>query len=98
MDPLTIMQWNCCGFRARIYELRRFVYCCTVAPDVICVQETFLKAKHDHRIDGYVILRQDSPQPSHGGLAILLKEGVNHTLLQLDEIPGVERQGIEIST
>jgi len=98
MDPLVIMQWNCYGFRAHIYELRRFVSLCTAIPDVICVQETFLKAGQDHRVDGYTILRKDSPHPTRGGLAMLLKDGISHTLLQMDDVPGVERQGIEIST
>ena len=36
-----------------------------------------------------------------GGLAILLKTGINHTLLRLEEVEeveGVERQGIELCT
>lgn len=98
MDPLVIMQWNCCSFRARIYELRRFLQCCIAAPDIICVQETLLKENQAHRIDGYEVFRQDRPHSKGGGLAILLKEGINHTLMQLEEIPGIERQGIEIST
>jgi ribonuclease HI len=98
MYPFVVMQWNCSGFRSHIHELRRFLDLCSVNPDVICVQETFLKAKHVHRINGYSILRQDSDHATHYGLAILLKEGISHTLLQLEEVPGMERQGIEVST
>jgi len=95
---LTVLQWNCWGFQPHKHELERFLRETPVPPDVVCVEEIFLKASKNPRVDGYSVYRQDSPQESVGGLAILLKIGINHTLLCLEEIEGLERQGIELCT
>lgn len=62
---LTVMQWNCRGFQPHKHELERLLWETPVPPDVVCVEETFLKAS----IDGYSMYRQDSPHESGGGLA-----------------------------
>lgn len=95
---LHIMQWNCHGLRGHIHELKNFINNSSITPDVICVEETFLDPNHTPRIDGYSILRQDNPQSRVGGMAILLKEGINHTLLHLEDNTDIETLGVEIKT
>src|SRR6218665_1630340 len=95
---LTVLQWNCRGFQPRKHELERYLRETPAPPDVVCVEETFLKANKNPKVDGYSVYRQDSARGCGGGLAILLKTGINHTLLRLEEVEGVERQGIELCT
>src|SRR5688572_21749673 len=95
---LNVMQWNCRSFQAHKHELERYLQEAAVAPDIVCVEETLLKPGKNPQIDGYSIYRQDHPLSQGGGLALLLKEGINHTLMCLEAIEGIERQGIEICT
>lgn len=40
---LTVVQWNCRGFQAHKQELDNFLPEAAVAPNIVCVEETFQK-------------------------------------------------------
>src|ERR1700733_14195540 len=95
---LKIMQWNARGIRTNINELKNFIIKTTNKPDIICIEETNLKDKDNLRIEGYLALRHDNPTRQIGGLAMLIREGINHTLLQIDNNTEMEYMGVEINT
>ncbi|HMG39082.1 MAG TPA: reverse transcriptase domain-containing protein [Nitrososphaeraceae archaeon] len=96
---LTILQWNARGLRGHKDQLKNYVVKGYFPPDVICVEETFLKAQtQSPKLDGYNIIRKDCLSNERGGLAIYLKEGLNFSVLDVAEIPNIEIQGIEIKT
>lgn len=46
-------------------------------PDVICIQETWLKPHLDFNIRGYKVIRQHSDN-GRGGCATFIKEGISY--------------------
>src|ERR1700733_7830354 len=94
----NVMQWNARGIRTNLNELKNFLINTKHKPDIICIEETDLKEKHNLRIEGFLTLRQDNLTCQVGGLAILVREGINHTLLHMGDNTGAECMGIEINT
>src|ERR1043165_6728954 len=96
---LVILEWNACGLKAHCSQLKHFLSCATVSSDIMCIEETFLKDKNDSpRIEGYSIVRKDCMTNARGGLATYIKEGLNYTILNTEEISHIEMQRIEIKT
>src|SRR5688572_32866409 len=57
---LTILQWNARGLRGNKEQLKNFILKACIPPDVVCVEETFLKDQHESpKLDGYNIIRKD---------------------------------------
>lgn len=56
----------------------------TVKPDIICVQETWLKPHVDFVLQGYTVIRQDRKNGSGGGCATVVKNGVQYRILKKD--------------
>ena len=51
---LTILQWNARGLRGNKEQLKNYILKACIPPDVICVEETFLKDKNESpKLDGY---------------------------------------------
>src|SRR6218665_2719343 len=51
---VSIMQWNAHSLRSNKDQLKNFLINTSNPPDVICIEETFLKKKHQSpKIDGY---------------------------------------------
>lgn len=94
------MQWNARGLMKNRYELRNYLLKTRRPPEIICIQETLLRHKtKDPKLDGYAILRKDhKDNKPRGGLAILVKNGLNYTLKPTPEIPDAENQAIEVKT
>jgi ribonuclease HI/exonuclease III len=91
-----IMQWNACSLTARSAELKNYLSTVEKSPDIICVQETFLKANKLFKLDGYVIIRNDRAERPGGGLATLIKEGISHRVI--DSPANIECLCIEIKS
>ena len=51
----TIIQWNANSLNAHSAELKHYISCAKNIPDIICVQETFLKPDSKFKIAGYNI-------------------------------------------
>src|SRR5688572_12401941 len=96
---LSILQWNAHGLRGHKDQLKHFLTNTQNPPDVICVEETFLKAQTPiPKIDGYNLIRKDCNTNERGGLAIYIIVGLNFNVLDVEEINNAEIQGIEILT
>lgn len=95
-NQLTILQWNVCGLQARLPELRNYIYNAENSPDVICIQETFLKEKNNNiEIQNYNIERRDRSDGPKGGVATLIKKKFSYSLITPE--PDIEEISIEIN-
>lgn len=56
--------------------LKQFVYDPIEKPDIICVQETWLKPCLHFRVYGYIAVRYDREEGKGGGCLTLIKEGI----------------------
>jgi ribonuclease HI len=72
------MQWNCNGYRSQYTELKNYLHNVVIKPDIICLQETFLKAPHTVNLYGYSIIRNDREDRPKGGVATFIKNGINY--------------------
>src|SRR5688572_4796057 len=96
---LTVLQWNANGLRGHKDQLKNFLVNVPSPPDVVCIEETLLKPKRNPpKIDGYNVVRKDCTTNTKGGLVIYIKVGINFTLLDIEDNPNIEIQGIEIKT
>lgn len=59
---------------SRVGELGTILYTNNI--DICLLQETFWKNQHDHRLNGYTIIRNDRSTRG-GGTAIVIKDSLN---------------------
>ena len=71
------MQWNARGLMGNGAELRNQIAQMEDQPDVICIQETFLKTSKEFTLDGYNEVRKDRKDRPKGGLITFIKEGIS---------------------
>lgn len=71
-----ILQWNARSLIANGQELKGFINKLEIKPDVICIQETWLKQSLDFVIKGYISIRRDRVEGNDGGCAIFVKRGL----------------------
>ena len=94
MKGLVLLQWNLNGYRARYPELRTFLIKHPV--DIVCLQETRLCTNALCTMPGYSVIRKDRPQGISGGLAILVRQGINYT--EIPYIGNLECQSIQVKS
>ena len=75
---LTILQWNANSLLAHIHEFKKCLDQLDHLPDIICVQETWLKSDTNVTIPGYSFLRQDGKN-GRGGVGTFIKSGISYS-------------------
>jgi exonuclease III len=70
----TILQWNAQSLIAHGGEFKKHIHSLTSAPNVICVQETFLKDNLSFSLSGYNILRKDRDVAREGVATFIKKD------------------------
>lgn len=80
---VLIIQWNARSLISNGMELRQFIEVLLKKPEVICIQETWLKPNLDCVIRGYVAVRRDRSEGSGGGCATFIKQGLPYKILGL---------------
>jgi len=78
---ITLLQWNCRGFRANFNELQLLTS--KYIPQAICLQETLLQDTDDINFRGYTPLNTYSDNGPHGGSTILVRQGILHSPVKL---------------
>lgn len=63
---VVILQWNTRSFIANGQKFKHFIDNQVIKPDVLCVQETWLKPHLDFVTQEYVITRQDREEGNGG--------------------------------
>ena len=84
-NNITILQWNCQSIRARVNELNIFIGKMEKVPDIIALQETWLKEGNNFSISGYNIVRLDRGRHQGEGVATLLREGISYTSQTIEQ-------------
>ena len=81
-EEFYIMQWNSCGLCAHMNELKNFLFTLCRLPDVICVQEIFLKQNKTVHLEGYRCEMRDRDEKAKGGVATFIIEGIGYRAVQ----------------
>lgn len=93
LNGLRILQWNARGISnfSTVQQLNHLILNKQI--DIVLVCETFLNSHHKFKLSGYKIYRND--RSTHGGgVAIAIKYGLKHDLLNL--CPTVSIENISI--
>lgn len=77
---VIFLQWNARSLMANGQEFKHFINELEVKPDVICIQETWLKPHLEFVIHGYIGLRNDRITRGGGGCATFIKIGTPYKL------------------
>ena len=79
-NAINIIQWNCQGIRQKSGEFASFLNSLKVLPDVILLQETFLKCRHTFKLQGYQIERFDRQDDvRQGGILTCVRDGLSYS-------------------
>jgi exonuclease III len=92
---LKIAHWNANSISSKINETYHFIKQQNI--DILCVAETHLKEKNTIQKDPeYALYRFDRESRNKGGVAIIIKKSIGHTLLPYFKTKLLEAIGIEI--
>jgi ribonuclease HI len=61
-------------------ELKNYLLKCTEKPDIICIQETFLKPLKSFNLPEYDCVRKDREGGRGGGIATFIKSGIDYKI------------------
>ena len=73
---LSILFWNCQGIRPKRKELELYIK--ENEFDIVALNETFLNKKLTFKIPGYDTIRNDRSTGQKGGVAFLVKHGLEY--------------------
>lgn len=79
---VILLQWNARSLLANSQEFKHFIKEMVVKPDVVCIQETWLKPTLDFVVYGYTMIRKDRNLGGGGGCAMLIKQGIPYRVLE----------------
>ena len=81
---MKILQWNARSLVANGQELKHYIREMNGKPDILCIQETFLKPILDFVIYGYVGIRRDrlEGEGTGGGCAVFIKQDMSYRILE----------------
>ncbi|KAJ8919192.1 hypothetical protein NQ315_012180 [Exocentrus adspersus] len=94
-ESLRVASWNIDSFTARKHELQEFLSRLEI--DVVTLQETRLAENIRTKIPGYVVYRQDRNRRG-GGVAVAIKRGIDHYMLQVPQLDTIEAVAVGIRT
>ena len=90
-QSLEVVSWNCAGLT--LYKL--FLLLEYTRADIICLQETWLPTGGTFPdIPGYTVLEHRRPKGKRGGIAVLVRQGLNWTLVHTCEYAQVLKLGL----
>jgi len=96
MDNLNILQWNARGIKSHLGYLSNYIENRSVTPDVICIQESFLKPHHRFYLKDYISVRKDRIGLHGGGVVTLIKKSLSFLTLPCPQ--EVEAVGIKFES
>lgn len=76
------MQWNARSLLANGQEFKGFIKELRKKPEIVCIQETWLKPVLDFNIKGYDCVRRDREEDIGGGCIIFVKQGVQYNVIE----------------
>jgi hypothetical protein len=76
-QSVSVVHWNANSI-AHKHELQKCLYDNKI--DIFCLQETFLKPRHQYNLTGYTVERKDRLQGNKGGVALGIKNGIHYVV------------------
>lgn len=96
IKSITFLNWNANGLINKRNIFIQFLKTHTIT--VACVTETHLTPGQTFKIPGYLCYREDRIcQHAAGGVAILIKKKIDHSLISLPKIDDIEVIAIKLS-
>ena len=92
---ICILQWNAFSILAHGVEFKHYLDSLEHIPDVICLQETFLKESSIVNLPGYMLLRRDGTNRS-GGEAYFIRKEISYS--GFEKLKTIERISVKIPT
>lgn len=89
---LKILQWNARSLISNGQECKHFISTQCDKPDLLCVQETWLRPEWDFVLQGYTAVRRDRAEGRGGGVGIFVRTGVKYSVMNL----GKEQESIRV--
>jgi exonuclease III len=82
---ILIMQWNARSLLANGLEFKGYVNQMKDKPDVICIQESWLKPGLDFVLKGYITVRRDREGGNGGGCVTFIRVGIPYRKVGMGE-------------
>ena len=82
---LIILQWNARSLIANGQEFKKYIDKLKEKPNIICVQETWLKPDIDCIIKGYTAIRRDRGKGRGGGVPTFIQNGISYKVLGVNK-------------
>lgn len=76
-----ILQWNARSLTANGQDFKKFIVSRKKMPDIVCVQETWLKPHLNFTLPGYQSVRRDREQGHGGGVATFIRDGIGFRII-----------------
>lgn len=80
---MLILQWNARSLIANGQDFKQFIYSQKIKPDVMCIQESWLKPNLDFVRRGYVAVRRDREGGTGGGCVIYVKDDIPYRTVHI---------------
>ena len=80
MGTATVFQWNARSLVAHAIELKHFISTSQIAPDVICIQESWLKKDLNFTLVGYNVIRRER-EDGYVGVVTCIKTGISYDVI-----------------
>lgn len=93
---LLIVSWNANSVFPKRLELLDFIT--QSSPDLILIQETYLRPHTSFKFPNHLVYRNDRPDRRGGGTAILVKNSHRHTPLPTPLLRSIEATIVQIQT
>ena len=81
-----IMQWNARSLIANGQELKHMLDGLEHKPEIICIEETWLKPRLDFKIPGYKCERKDRENIVGGGCATFIRNGIQYRRIEMNTV------------
>lgn len=91
---IKFVSWNARSLRNKNIELIDFLN--TNKPHFVNISETHFNNKDKFTVPGYTIYRKDK-EGDGGGVLIMVKSGISHTLRIINNLNHIEAIGVEVS-
>ena len=73
---IHILQWNARSLIANGQEFKKYVFETEPRPDILCIQETWLRPHLDFVLPGYTSARYDRIDNQGGGCITFIKDNI----------------------
>lgn len=81
----AILQWNARSLCSNGQEFKKYIEERSEKPNVICVQETWLRPHLDFILHGYVAIRRDRESGNGGGVVMFVQQGIGYRVINISK-------------